>query len=113
MTEARKRLRALAFVGLTEAYNASVCLFHHEHGGTPQPHMFANARPATAHRTEWTPKPLPGGGLQVRPSAWQSLSIDDDPDDYSIFLDARQLFAQRLHKHGLLRRPYYDEARPS
>lgn len=45
--EAHRRLKHLAFVGLTDAYNMSVCLFHQMWGGVPQPHMFANARPAS------------------------------------------------------------------
>lgn len=31
--EAERRLYNMAFVGLTDAFNASVCLFHHMYGG--------------------------------------------------------------------------------
>lgn len=31
--EAERRLHNMAFVGLTDAFNASVCLFHHMYGG--------------------------------------------------------------------------------
>ena len=37
------RLGALAFVALTEAWEASVCLFHATFGGTPQPGEFSHA----------------------------------------------------------------------
>jgi hypothetical protein len=106
-SKAVERLHRLAFVGVTDAYNASVCLFHHMWGGIPQPHMFANARPARAHRLQWKPSKLPGGGLQVRPTAWNTLSIEDDPYDYRLFVAARDLFTQRLGDHGLLKPPYY------
>lgn len=110
---ANERMRALAFVGITDAYNASVCLFHHMWGGTPQPHMFANARPATAHRKKWKPHKLPGGGLQVRPSTWHNLSSTDDPDDFALFLLAKSIFLHRLREYGLLRPPFYNSGSSS
>lgn len=38
---AKKRVTEdLSFVGITDAFNMSVCLFHHMHGGVPKPFMF-------------------------------------------------------------------------
>lgn len=37
---AAARLTNFGFVGLQDAYNASVCLFHHMYGLAPQPHEF-------------------------------------------------------------------------
>lgn len=38
--EAIRRVHKMKFVGLTDAFNASVCLFHHTFGGTPEKYMF-------------------------------------------------------------------------
>jgi hypothetical protein len=38
--EALRRVHRLAFVGLTDAFNASVCLFHHQFGGVPDESQF-------------------------------------------------------------------------
>lgn len=102
LTDASSKLYKLAFVGLTEYYNISVCLFHDMWGGDPQPHMFQNARPAKTHSDEWRPRKLPGGGLQLKPSAWKTLNPDDDPNDFALYLEARKIFVQRLHERGFL-----------
>lgn len=65
--------------------------------------MFVNARPATAHRDAWKPKALPGGGFQLKPSAWKDLTPEDDYNDYKIFLAARELFRQRLILYGYIK----------
>jgi hypothetical protein len=37
LKRALQNLEAFSFVGITEAFNASVCLFHHQHGGPVRP----------------------------------------------------------------------------
>ena len=44
MDRACARLRRFAFVGLTEYYDASVCLFHEMFGGRVRPNEFKNVR---------------------------------------------------------------------
>ena len=39
--------RGYSFVGLTEFYNESVCLFHAQHGGEVSPYSFFNSRPSS------------------------------------------------------------------
>ena len=99
---AKKYVNRLAFVGLTDYYNASVCLFHEMLGGVPQPHMFKNARPAAAHKDNHKLRKLPGGGTQEKPTAWRTLSPADDPMDFELFEHARDIFTERLRKHGYL-----------
>lgn len=97
--QAKANVEKMAFVGLTDYYNASVCLFHEMLGGEPQPYMFMNARPADAHKKTWKPRKLPGGGMQERPSAWETLSELDDPMDYELFVHAKKIFVERLRKY--------------
>ena len=100
--KAKENVEKMAFVGLTEYYNASVCLFHEMLGGQPQPYMFKNARPADAHKKAWKPRKLPGGGMQERPSAWETLSKLDDPMDYELFLHAKRIFVRKLQEYGYI-----------
>jgi hypothetical protein len=99
---AKKYVKMLAFVGLTDHYNASVCLFHDMLGGVPQPHMFMNARPAAAHRESHKLRNLPGGGTQEKPTAWRTLSPLDDPMDFELFEHAQDIFIARLREHRYL-----------
>ena len=74
--EAKRRVLNLDFLGMTDAFNASVCLFHHQFGGKPQEwsfqsvgglrsgiHLFDN------HGTGKVEK-FPGAGARVHPSTW-------------------------------------------
>ena len=78
LDEAKKRLaKNLAFVGLTDSFNASVCLFHHMHGGTPKPFMFQTVGKERSsqylfqhYKDSKKYKPLPGGGDRVSPDTW-------------------------------------------
>lgn len=56
---AKARVHELAFVGLTDAYNMSVCLLYHMYQGQPQEWMFAaHARPGEVIG-QWFTKTLP------------------------------------------------------
>ena len=74
----------------------SVCLFHETWGGSLEPHMFQNARPAVTHKKEWRPRRLPGGGMQEKPSVWTTLSPEDDPLDFELYEKAKHMFVQEL-----------------
>lgn len=66
---AKEVLASFAFVGITEAYNASVCLFHHMFGGELHEFEFRSmreGRPFQADHFEM----LPGGSLRVHPDSW-------------------------------------------
>jgi len=100
----------VAFVGLTDAFNASVCLFHHMHGGMPQPYMFETVGGlrsskflTSGYKKSKKYKPLPGGGERVPPEAWRTIAPEDDPMDMQLYAFARNLFVQRMKKYGILK----------
>eukprot|EP00041_Stephanoeca_diplocostata_P023968 m.599112 g.599112 ORF g.599112 m.599112 type:complete len:469 (+) comp22423_c0_seq35:254-1660(+) len=98
--EARRRLSTMGFVGLTDAFDASSCLFCRMFNVTPQPYMFgssAQARPGSDHKKH----PLPGGGVRVSKDYWQRLSPSVDPLDWEIYTMAKSLFLARLQHYGL------------
>lgn len=69
---ALSNLRGFAFVGLTEAFNASVCLFHHMHGGPVFPFEFAYVREAAPYQANETFR-LPGGSRRADPKSWSVI----------------------------------------
>ena len=97
------------FVGLTEAFNASVCLFHHMFGGEPREYSFQAVGLERSseflfhhyHRTKKY-KPLPGGGERLPPNAWMKVSTDDDKWDWQLYQHAVSVFVSRLREHKLL-----------
>ena len=107
---AERRLRnELKFVGLTDAFNASVCLFHHMHGGLPLPYMFESVGRERSseflhkeYKNSKKYKPLPGGGERVPPGAWSRLHVSDDPYDSRLYESGKKLFLDRLVEHNLL-----------
>ena len=113
---AEKRLRdELQFVGLTDAFNASVCLFHHQFGGLPLPYMFQSVGRERSsdflfkeYKNTKKYKPLPGGGDRVPSAAWAQLSPDDDPFDSRLYNAGKSLFIERLKQYNL-----YDIFLPS
>ncbi len=77
------RLRLFAFVGITEEWNATVCLFHAMYGGAPQQAEFVNVRP--------------GGYF----GAQHSLKQADcgDAADEQLFACAMDVFMMRVAQH--------------
>jgi hypothetical protein len=110
--EAEKRLDGdIRFVGLTDAFNASVCLFHHMFGGKPLPYMFQTVGRERSsdflfkeYKNTKKYKPLPGGGERVPSSAWQTVSLSQDPYDARLYKKGRELFVERLKQYGLFDR---------
>ena len=96
-------------MGLTDAFNASVCLFHHMHGGQPLPYMFQSVGRERSsdflfkeYKNTKKYHPLPGGGDRVPSSAWRELSPEDDAFDSRLYKVAREVFIERLKQYGLL-----------
>eukprot|EP00040_Diaphanoeca_grandis_P008215 m.44371 g.44371 ORF g.44371 m.44371 type:complete len:476 (+) comp19664_c0_seq3:2115-3542(+) len=100
--EAQRRVLNMPFVGLTDAFNASVCLWHHQFGGLPEPYMFTtHSRSAE----EWLKKPNKllqcGLGDRLPREHWKTMSTDIDDIDHAIYTTAKAVFASRLQKYGL------------
>ena len=72
--KALRNLERFAFVGLTDAYNASVCLFHHMHGGELYPFEFVQVREAMPYNVNETLK-LPGHSRRVPRESWFVMSL--------------------------------------
>eukprot|EP00038_Savillea_parva_P031995 m.92710 g.92710 ORF g.92710 m.92710 type:complete len:479 (-) comp9970_c0_seq2:479-1915(-) len=103
--EAIRRLQAMAFVGLTDAFDASACLFCRMFNVTPQPFMFgkrAHARPGQSHHSHQ----LPGGGQRVPTTYAEQLDPAVDPLDHVVYEMAKQLFMSRLQQYGLWDQDY-------
>eukprot|EP00040_Diaphanoeca_grandis_P006728 m.38441 g.38441 ORF g.38441 m.38441 type:complete len:456 (+) comp17917_c0_seq1:220-1587(+) len=99
-SEARRRLINMAFVGLTDNFDASACLFCRMYNITPQRFMFgkrARARPMEdqVHRA------LPGGGERVGRDEWTTLLPSVDPLDFELWTIAQDIFMARLQEYGL------------
>lgn len=77
------RLRQFAFVGLTERWNATVCLFHAMHGGRAHAYELANVRP----------------GVYVGVANAVREADCGDHADERLFECAQQLFNQRLRQY--------------
>lgn len=74
---AKRRLRErFAFIGLTEEWNDSVCLFHAMFGKTPVSVAFQNVRPSKEVSRDYDPD-----------RALRELSPQDDPWDYELWVD--------------------------
>lgn len=74
--EAFRRLYSMDFVGLTDAFNESVCLFHHQFGGEPKEWMFQSLGGVrsglTLFKNHGSAKveKFPGNGARVHPETW-------------------------------------------
>ena len=121
--EAERRLRTgLAFIGLTEYWDLSICLFHAMFGGAPRPGSFANTRRGdalTSHKvvgyssssgsintnglTFQTPnvtrtRDATTGGTEEDIAAAQATDADD-VWDMKLYAAARDIFVERLVQH--------------
>eukprot|EP00730_Choanoeca_flexa_P005443 TRINITY_DN11943_c0_g1_i5.p1 TRINITY_DN11943_c0_g1~~TRINITY_DN11943_c0_g1_i5.p1 ORF type:complete len:174 (+),score=22.16 TRINITY_DN11943_c0_g1_i5:155-676(+) len=89
---AMKRLEEIAFLGLTDEYDASICLFHAMYGGTPKLVEFSNIRPTTNFMK---------GGQVYDAEKVDELSPEDDPADWRLYQRAKEIFRQRQRQYGL------------
>ena len=81
-----------AFVGLTEHWNMSVCLFHAQFGGRPSAASFENSRAGHYHQdgassNKFEAKELDFGGI-------------DDYADAAVYGEATRIFVRRLREYG-------------
>ena len=74
LENAKLRLRErFAFIGLTDDWNDSICLFHAMFGKEPMPVSFQNSRPSSVLSSDYE-----------EDRALQELSPEDDPWDYEL-----------------------------
>jgi len=85
---AKERLRSFAFVGLTEEWDLSVCLFSVMTGSSCHKRMFPNVRPGRKHES--------GRMYDVRP-----LNGFKDIGDGMVYEEAKKIFYQQLDTYGV------------
>lgn len=82
------RIRQAAFVGDTDEWDSSICLFHAMFGGEVNPHSFQNVRPTTAKNYD-------------RTSSDMLLSPEDDPHDWEFYLAAKAVMRRNQELYGM------------
>lgn len=86
------RLRdGFAFVGLTDAYALSICLFHAMHGGECSETEFVNANPTGEVRHAFA----------STEDLYNQSSSFEDPDDLAVFHAARNQFCGDLARYDV------------
>lgn len=100
---AKSRLRkAFAFVGLTEFWNLSICLFHAEFGGEVSPASFQNVRPSSRYDAfEERAKPSIMDGMNPRSVTTDGLTRAHEHHDISVYREAVASFAMKVCTYGL------------
>jgi hypothetical protein len=95
MESALERLRAFAFIGLTEHWAASICLFHAKLGGPCRAVEFENSRPTNPHTTKmpWE--------ASFREGVAADVAAVHDPWDSAVYAHAVRRFAADVQHHGL------------
>jgi len=76
-----------AFVGLSDEWELSVCLFHKMHGGTCHPREFSNVRPGSHH--------------SVQPYDATVLGNFTDEMDGMLYAHAKKMFWDRVKKYDV------------
>ena len=113
--EAKRRLQSgLAFVGLVEHWELSICLFHAMFGGTAREAQFANTRKGSAlgvrtvanYTTAGADDPdyNDGAGAGVVDEALLGADVAkdaDDPWDARLYEEAKAIFIKRLKEHNM------------
>lgn len=77
-----------AYVGLTEEWELSVCLFHKMFGGECAEHEFSNVRPGRAHQKEYDLQDFNG---------WT------DPYDAEVYRHGSQIFWRNIEQYNVSR----------
>ncbi len=106
VAEAVRRIEHdLAFVGLTERFDESVCLFHARFGGHPVPAQFVNVRPmvnrtssaSAGSQTATHAAAAAGGGRAASGRGAMAVAARvDDPWDTAVHAAARARFERDL-----------------
>mmetsp|Transcript_37218 Transcript_37218/g.118451 ORF Transcript_37218/g.118451 Transcript_37218/m.118451 type:complete len:503 (-) Transcript_37218:65-1573(-) len=89
--EAKVRLRGLAFVGLTEEWDLSICLFYAMYGGNCTDVAFLNTRPGRGRTAEG------------EYNASKYLGSWRDRFDGRVYKKAQEVFWQRVEQYGVTR----------
>eukprot|EP00049_Salpingoeca_infusionum_P011117 m.191507 g.191507 ORF g.191507 m.191507 type:complete len:201 (-) comp14844_c1_seq1:193-795(-) len=84
-------VRDSAFLGITEHWHESICLFHAMYGGTPHPQSLHNTRQTAS---------IDISASSIEATA-DTYSASDDPFDFELYEYARHIFQQRLRKYLL------------
>ncbi|EGD77314.1 hypothetical protein PTSG_08409 [Salpingoeca rosetta] len=88
------RSEKISFVGLTDYWRESICLFHAMFGGNITEHEFTNTRPGVSNTAEDIHATMNHPGLE-------HISAADDPADWEIFKVAKEIFVTRLVQYGI------------
>ncbi|EGD80597.1 hypothetical protein PTSG_01186 [Salpingoeca rosetta] len=108
------RLRThFVFVGITDSWTESVCLFHRMFGGRLVEHAFHNVRETTGNlgnrqRRRANDTMTPNGGEEDDDDSEDAaeeepmFTIADDPLDWLLYTEARRIFTRNLVKYGLV-----------
>jgi hypothetical protein len=89
---AASRVRQFAFVGLTEEYDLSVCLWHAMFGGKCYPNEFHNLRPGRQTSAS-----------EMYDTAFIGLGEDEFKEEDAIYAVAKEVFWSNVHKYGVNR----------
>eukprot|EP00045_Choanoeca_perplexa_P013818 m.158329 g.158329 ORF g.158329 m.158329 type:complete len:298 (-) comp16467_c0_seq6:1313-2206(-) len=84
-------MKKAAFVGITDEWDSSICLFHAMFGGKQLPIEFRNVRPTTVFK----------GTNHDRGNTTSDVGAEDDPGDWRLYQAALTLFRQRQREYGL------------
>eukprot|EP00730_Choanoeca_flexa_P019476 TRINITY_DN9515_c0_g1_i4.p1 TRINITY_DN9515_c0_g1~~TRINITY_DN9515_c0_g1_i4.p1 ORF type:complete len:362 (+),score=33.52 TRINITY_DN9515_c0_g1_i4:100-1185(+) len=90
--KAVQRLQNFAFIGITDDWDSSVCLFHAMFGGPLLESFFKNIRNTSESKNHQSYHQQAYG---------DQLSVEDDPYDWRLYLEAVRIYFDRLHKYGL------------
>lgn len=83
-------IQKAGFVGDTEEWNDSICLFHAMFGGEVNSHAFANLRP-----TRLLPQMMFVQGNQP------TVAPEDDPHDWRFYLAAKAVMRRNQKLYGM------------
>lgn len=94
VSKAIRRLQSrFAFVGITDEWDASVCLFHAMFGGAPDVTSFQNIRPAADFHNET-------GNPSRNLAKDEELMPEDDPLDWQLYQAAVRIFRANQRRFG-------------
>eukprot|EP00056_Hartaetosiga_gracilis_P001254 m.43597 g.43597 ORF g.43597 m.43597 type:complete len:321 (+) comp10563_c0_seq3:75-1037(+) len=82
-----RNTNVIPFVGVTDEWNTSICLFHAMYGGDINAHEMENVRNSTKD-SNYT-------------QAWRSISKDSDPYDWKFFKAVKTVMIERLVRYGI------------
>jgi hypothetical protein len=88
--EACRRLHLMAFVGISDHWNATVCLLHGMYGGEEHAVEYANVRRGSYQTLKFR--------FRKRAKVVKEINCGDIADG-RLFACAMQLFVERIHRH--------------